>query len=59
MYWEKYSTKAWDPNKGEDFNNTKTEILLLLKAQKVSLSKIRFLFDEIISEIEDQNPITL
>lgn len=59
MYWEKYNTKAWNPNDGEDFNGTKAEILKLLKEQKVSLTKIRFLFDSIITEIEEQNPINL
>lgn len=59
MYWEKYNTKAWNPNNGEDFDKTKTEILRLLKDQKVSLAKIRFLFDNIITEIEENNHINL
>ena len=59
MYWEKYNTKAWNPNNGEDFKKTKSEILRLLKEQKVSLTKIRFLFDDIVTEIEEQNPTIL
>lgn len=59
MYWDKYNTKPWNPNDGEDFESTKTEILLLLKKQKVSLAKIRFLFDSIVTEIEEKNSITL
>lgn len=59
MYWNEYNTKEWNPNDGEDFNGTKAEILKLLKEQKVSLTKIRFLFDSIITEIEEQNPINL
>lgn len=59
MYWDEYNTKAWNPNDGEDFNGTKAEILKLLKEQKVSLTKIRFLFDCIITEIEEKNPINL
>lgn len=59
MYWEKYNTKAWNSNNGEDFDKTKTEILKLFKDQRVSLSKIRFIFDDIITEIEEQNPINL
>lgn len=54
MYWDEYNTKAWNPNDGEDFNGTKAEILKLLKEQKVSLTKIRFLFDCIITEIEEK-----
>lgn len=59
MYWEKYNTKAWNPNNGEDFDRTKVEILRLLKEQKVSLAKIRFIFDDIITDIEDNSPINL
>lgn len=59
MYWDKYNTKPWNPNNGEDFDKTKLEILNLLKEQKVSLSKIRFLFDSIVTEIEEKNSITL
>lgn len=59
MYWEKYNTKAWNPNNGEDFDRTKVEILRLLKEQKVSLAKIRFIFDDIITDIEENSPINL
>lgn len=59
MYWEKYNTKSWNPNNGEDFDRTKVEILRLLKEQKVSLAKIRFIFDDIITDIEDNSPINL
>lgn len=59
MYWEKYNTKAWNPDIGEDFDKVKLEILRLLREQKVSLTKIRFLFDDIITAIEEQNPTIL
>lgn len=59
MYCEKYNTKPWNPNEGENFAKTKTEILNIIKAQKVSLEKIRFLFDDIVTEIEEKNPINL
>lgn len=54
-----YRTLPWNQNIGEDIGMAKTEILAILKTQKVSLTKIRFLFDEIITEIEDKNPINL
>ena len=45
----------WNKELGEDMEYTKKTILL--KDQKVSLSKIRTLFDSILIDIEDKNPI--
>ncbi len=54
-----YRTVPWNPNEGEDSEFTKKVILEILKSQKVSLSKVRYLFNSILREIEDNNPITL
>ena len=54
-----YRTTEWNPNKGEDIDMTKKAILAIIKSQKVSLSKVRCLFNSILKEIEDNNPITL
>ena len=54
-----YRTVPWNPNEGEDGEFTKKVILEILKSQKVSLSKVRYLFNSILREIEDNNPITL
>ena len=57
---EKYciSRKSeWNKELGEDIDFTKKAILAILKDQKVSLSKIHFLFNCILQEIEDNNPI--
>ena len=54
-----YRTILWNPNEGEDSEFAKKAILEILKSQKVSLSKIRYLFNSILREIEDNNPITL
>ena len=51
-------TLQWDSNIGEDFDFAKKAILKILKDQKVSLSKTRTLFNKILEEIEDSNPIT-
>ena len=51
-------TLQWDSNIGEDFDFAKKAILNILKDQKVSLSKTRTLFNKILEEIEDSNPIT-
>lgn len=59
MYFEKYNTKAWEYIVGEDIEQTKKEILRLLKEQKVSLAKVRYLFDNIVTEIEENNPVVL
>lgn len=48
---------VWGEN--EDFNHVKKAILSILKEEKVSLSKIRGLFRNILEDIEDNNPITL
>lgn len=48
---------AWGEN--EDFNHVKKAILSILKEEKVSLSKIRGLFRNILEDIEDNNPVTL
>lgn len=54
-----YRTVPWNPNEGEDGELAKKAILEILKSQKVSLSKTRCLFNSILKEIEDNNPITL
>lgn len=54
-----YRTVPWNPNEGEDDEFAKKAILEILKSQKVSLSKVRCLFNSILKEIEDNNPITL
>lgn len=54
-----YRTVPWNPNEGEDVESAKKAILEILKSQKVSLSKVRCLFNSILREIEDNNPITL
>lgn len=47
----------WDEDTGEDFEYAKKAILDILKSQKVSLSKARCLFNDILRDIEDNNPI--
>lgn len=54
-----YRTILWNINENENIEFTKKAILEILKLQKVSLSKIRYLFNSILKEIEDKNPITL
>lgn len=54
-----YRTILWNPNEGEDSDFAKKAILEILKSQKVSLSKVRYLFNSILREIEDNNHITL
>lgn len=53
----KYRTELWDSI--ENFENAKKAILTIIKEENVSLSKIRHLFNTILREIEDNNPITL
>ena len=53
-----YRTVQWNPNEGEDIGMAKKAILAIIKSQKVSLSKVRYLFNLILKEIEDNNPIT-
>ena len=54
-----YRTTEWNTSRGEDIDMTKKAILAIIKSQKVSLSKVRCLFNSILKEIEDNNPITL
>lgn len=54
-----YRTVEWNKKLGEDFDYSKKAILLILKDQKVSLSKVRCLFNNILKDIEDNNPILL
>lgn len=54
-----YRTREWNLELGENSEYAKKAILAILKEQKVSLSKIRCLFNDILTEIEDKNPITL
>lgn len=49
----------WDASLGENIDYAKKAILAILKDQKVSLSKTRTLFNYIIREIEDKNPVNL
>lgn len=58
-YFNNHKMQEWDMNIGEDIEKTKKAILAILKEQKVSLSKTRALFDYILTDIEDNNPITL
>ena len=59
MFENNYRVSEWNKELGEDLEFTKKAILEILKSQKVSLSKVRCLFDCIVKEIEDNNPITL
>ena len=52
-----YRTTLWDNDLGEDFDFAKKAIFAILKDQKISLSKVRHLFNVILREIEDNNPI--
>lgn len=54
-----YKTVEWNKELGEDMEYSKKEILKILKQQKVSLSKVRCLFNNILKDIEDNNPISL
>lgn len=54
-----YRMTEWNKELGEDYDYTKKAILVILKDQKVSLSKIRSLFNDILRDIEDNNPINL
>ena len=57
MDYNIYRKLEWNKESGEDMEYTKKTILTILKDQKVSLSKIRTLFDSILIDIEDKNPI--
>ena len=50
-----YRTVPWNPNEGEDGEFAKKAILGILKSQKVSLSKVRCLFNSILKEIGRDN----
>lgn len=54
-----YRMTEWNKELGEDREHAKKAILAILKDQKVSLSKIRALFNDILRDIEDNNPISL
>ena len=54
-----YRTTEWNTELGEDRAYAKKAILAILKDQKISLSKIRALFNDILRDIEDNNPVTL
>nr|DAQ94568.1 MAG TPA: hypothetical protein [Caudoviricetes sp.] len=51
-------TLEWDSDNGEDIYVAKQDIISILKQHKVSISKVRYLFNKILDEIEDRNPIT-
>ena len=59
MYGNTYRVTEWNKELGEDLESAKKAILEILKSQKVSLSKTRCLFNSILKEIEDNNPIIL
>lgn len=61
MDYDKKSLREmqWNISLDEDFDGSKKKILNILKEQKVSLSKTRALFNRILDEIEDENPVTL
>ena len=54
-----HRTAPLNPNEGENGEFAKEVILEILKSQKISLSKVRYLFNSILKKIEDNNPITL
>lgn len=54
-----YRTIEWNKELGEDSDYAKKAILAIIKEQKVSLSKVRCLFNSILKDIEDNNPISL
>ena len=54
-----YRTIEWNKELDEDRDYAKKAILSILKDQKVSLSKIRALFNDILRDIEDNNPLSL
>ena len=54
-----YRTTEWNKELGENSEYAKEAILAILKDQKVSLSKIRCLFNSILRDIEDNNPVSL
>ena len=54
-----YRTIEWNIELDEDRDYAKKAILSILKDQKVSLSKIRALFNDILRDIEDNNPLSL
>ena len=55
--WKTYKTIEW--SNGDSLEHTKKEIISILREQKVSLSRTRFLFNLILEEIEDKNPISI
>lgn len=54
-----YRTVMWNIDLNENWDYAKKAILTILKEEKVSLSKTRCLFNSILRDIEDNNPITL
>ena len=59
MFDDKQRMIEWNPLTGENHEYAKKAILAILKEQKVSLSKVRRLFKDILEDIEDNNPVTL
>ena len=57
MISDSVADKNHPENKDSDY--AKKAILAILKEQKVSLSKVRCLFNSILKDIEDNNPISL
>lgn len=58
MFDDKQRMTEWNALTGENYEYAKKAILDILKGQKVSLSKVRCLFKDILEDIEDNNPIT-
>lgn len=48
----------WNPDDGEDYHATKKAILDMFRTQKVSVAKARYLFYDILRDIECLNPIS-
>lgn len=55
MFENNQRMTEWDSE--DDYEHVKKVILNILKNEKVSLSKIRTLFNGILNDIEDRNPI--
>ena len=51
-------TLEWDSDNGEDIYVAKNDIISIFKKHKVSISKVRYLFNKILDETDDRNPIT-
>ena len=57
--FEQNFARMKDLKENQDGKYIKEKILLILKEQKVSLSQVRAIFNDILNKIEDENVITL